>query len=802
MLPHVPAAPLVMKLLFGAALLLHVAGALPAQAQRADTVQAAADSGARRDTTRRAPRRVPLTPALEASAFANEGARELLQRARAARFRQDTSLIAYDATAYQRVSVGMGLRRFARERLIFREEEATRVQWHRDRGVLVDVVGRRQASPSGGVTVNDGGSVPIPYVPGQETLWIGSGIPRVEVDDRGPVHPLAEGSEAYYRYSIGDSVAFRLPDGRTIRLREMRIQPRQPRWNLSVGSLWFDLEEAQLVRAVYRLSVPMEIWDVVRESEDDDDDEVPAAVKALLNPMRATVSAVTVEYGLEAGRFWLPRLQALDAEAQVSMMRVPVRFEQSFRYQAVNGSVDVPPRVVALADSGNARSVSVTIGGAPPSDSGRRVSRDSAQARRDSVRTARAVARQAQCDSGGTFTQTSTRMDGAVAVTVRTPCDTSALINSPALPGSIYDTPDELLGDSEREALIRDFLTLGNQAGWSPQVPVFRYGFGDGLLRYNRVEGLSPAIRVEQQLGRGYALFGQARIGFADLEPNIELGGTRDDGRRLLRLGGFRRLSAANDWGEPLGFGASAMAVTFGRDEGLYYRTWGLELAGEGRTPTGAGGQFSWRAFVERQGDAPRETNFSLANAIGNQPFLDNIGAERLTLVGFGARWFRTYGLDPAGVRALVSVRGDGGAGDRGFGRGLLDLTVSRPLVERIDGAITLSGGSSVGRVPTQRLFYLGDPWTVRGLQANTARGDAYWFGRAEIARGSVTARPVIFYDVGWAGARGDWQNPGTPLSGAGVGMSFLDGIVRTDLSRGIRPTQQWRFDVYFESRF
>ena len=65
----------------------------------------------------------------------------------------------------------------------------------------------------------------------------------------------------------------------------------KPRWNVSVGSLWFDVENAQLVRAVYRLATPIDIWKV---AEEDGDDDVPGVVKAVLNPMRATVKAVTV----------------------------------------------------------------------------------------------------------------------------------------------------------------------------------------------------------------------------------------------------------------------------------------------------------------------------------------------------------------------------------------------------------------------------------------------------------------------------------------------------------------------------
>jgi hemolysin activation/secretion protein len=74
--------------------------------------------------------------------------------------------------------------------------------------------------------------------------------------------------------------------------------------------------------------------------------------------------------------------------------------------------------------------------------------------------------------------------------------------------------------------------------------------------------------------------------------------------------------------------------------------------------------------------------------------------------------------------------------------------------------------------------------------------------GRAELGLGLVSARPVVFYDLGWAGARADFAHPGRPLSGAGVGASFLDGLVRFDLSRGIYPEKRTRFDMYLEARF
>ncbi len=77
------------------------------------------------------------------------------------------------------------------------------------------------------------------------------------VSEEGPVHPMAEGSEAYYTYRSGEPVAIKLADGRVINLRELEVRPREPKWNLMVGSMWFDAASGQLVRR-RRLTAPGE----------------------------------------------------------------------------------------------------------------------------------------------------------------------------------------------------------------------------------------------------------------------------------------------------------------------------------------------------------------------------------------------------------------------------------------------------------------------------------------------------------------------------------------------------------------
>jgi hypothetical protein len=251
---------------------------------------------------RRPARRAEVTPALLASAFRDAPARAILSLARSARMHQDSALQSYDATTYQRISAGLGLGRIGRDRLAYRAEQATRVQWRRGSGAYVEVTGSRSAMPiagSDGRGTLNGDISPVPYYPGNESLWIGSSAAKSAVDENeGLVHPLAEGAEAYYTYESGDSVTFRLPGGRTILLRELRVRPREPRWNLAVGSLWFDMQGGQLVRAAYRMAVPMDIVAVSRSDDSSAFDDVPALIKPMLFPMTAQVSAIGVEYGL------------------------------------------------------------------------------------------------------------------------------------------------------------------------------------------------------------------------------------------------------------------------------------------------------------------------------------------------------------------------------------------------------------------------------------------------------------------------------------------------------------------------
>ncbi len=748
------------------------------------------DSSMRPHRAKKEAKRIPLTSEHLATAYKDAAAKSLLLLARDARTRQDSALLSYDATTYQRASAGIAFTKFGRDRLAFRSEQSTRVRWRRGTGAYVDVTGSRTVIPIAGKTGNvrfEGSISPVPYYPGSETLWIGSNAANQAVDENeGIIHPLAEGSEAYYTYASGDSATFRLPDGKAIRLRELVVRPRTPKWNLAVGSLWFDLSSGQLVRAAYRMSVPMDIRAVAEEDDPKSFEDVPAMVKPLIFPMTASVSAIGVEFGLYQGRFWLPRVQVLEGGANVSFVHTPFKLEQKFEYSNVNSGEPLPPinrDSIRNRGSGSGVRVDVSVGGTS--------SRDSTRAAR------RAARRRAPCDSAGNRTYVRSSEGNPDPVFTSIPCDSAKLASSPDLPGSIYDKGEEVFSSPEMDDLVQQALSMGAQADFAPQ-PIVAQWMNP---RYNRIEGLSFGGQADQVLGAGYSLHANARFGVADREPNAELTASRGDLRRTLSVTAYNRLVSAGDWGNPLTLGSSISAFLFGRDEGFYYRASGLELTSV--PEVAAGGAFIWSLFAEQQRTATQRTTFSLAKVVHNSEFEPNFVAERGVYLGARTRYTGTLGLDPQGFRLFTDFRMEGARGDSSsFGRFAVDFTGSHGIGEAGAMALTVGAGTSVGHLTPQRMWYLGGSQSVRGQRPGRAVGDAFWLARAEIARGMGTVRPVIFSDFGWAGDRTNWSKIGLPLSGAGAGLSIMDGLIRFDVARGINPDRQWRVDTYIEARF
>lgn len=748
--------------------------------------------------------RIPVTAEHRRTAFKDAAARELLLKARAARLQQDSSLYSYDVTSYQRISAGLALRETARDRLMFRAENASRVRWQRGVGARVEVLGARQAVPivqglrEAEEEMNNelenelDDFLAVPYYPGKDELWLFEMVGESDEwdeDDPMLVHPVAEGSEAYFTFRSGDSITIRLPDGKTITLKEIIATPREAAWNLVVGSFWFETERAHLARAVMRFSAPMDIWEQVERDDPGTRDDIPAPVRGLLTPMRAEITAVTIEYGLFEQRYWLPRTQGAEGYARVGFMRVPLRVEQRYRYASVNGFDDLPP---VQWPTGR---VSTRV----LRDSLYELLGDSALAR-DSARTlvaqldsARREARRARCDSVGTYTVYQ-RRDRTLEMAVEIPCDAQRLATSSELPPSIYDPGEEIFGADDREELMKR-LDFGLQPAWSPQRPKVEWGLP--FTRYNRVEGLGTGTRVSATLGSGYSTAIEARGSIADLQLNGSATFSRSNGRRELSVSTFRRLAVSSDFGGPLSFGASMPAILYARDEGFYHRAWGAELAGRRVN----GGGLEWRLFAEEQWAAPVETRWSLFGGNNDSRFVGNVVADKGWYYGGAMRWRASRGLDPAGWRASADLRLEGATGASDYGRAMLETVVSRGLGP-LAASVTAAAGTTEGELPAQRQFFLGGLQSIRGQNAGTQVGESFWMGRLEIGLNRTAFRPVIFGDLGWAGPRDGWTAIGRPMAGVGAGASFLDGLIRFDVSRGMHPLWQTRLDLYLEARF
>jgi len=791
-----------------------------------------------------------------ASAFATPEARSILERARRAREVQDSSLTAYRATTTQRMSVAMGVRRVGLEKLLFRGDNVANIAWRRGVGVWVNPIGSRMTVPVANEVSGDMvSSISIPYFPGRETLWFPSsnfGVVKSDIDEREMIHPLARGAEYYYRYETGDSISIRLEGGRVIRVRELRIIARRPEYRLFVGSFWFDQDGGQLVRAAYRMAADLEIWDVASEESKIDarenreatvvrdsiararlprelyikdsterarisratgqntDDEVPGWVSGTFRPAKAKLDAITVEYGLYQGKFWLPRANSATASMQLGPMRVPFRMDEKFTYDEVNGDFTLPALPAARSSSasgdsatadstaardstvsGEDRQGSVTVGVGGTKD----VPRDSTgRARADSMRLARMPRyKRVQCAKDSVYTRTETRYEGALRVAYAMPCDESKLTTSKALPEA-YSAEEELFDVKSRDELLAS-LDLSLQPAFAPQLPTIRTG--SDLLRFNRIEGLSVGVLATQVLGAGYTASAVGRVGYADWHVNGELSLARSNGKRTVTGTAFHRLNATNpEWAGALSFGASLPAFLYARDEGFYYRAFGFEL-GEKREHSR--GSLEYRLFIERQwtaGDTSVRNTLSLGRLFGDRRFRDNFGSEPLSVTGMSGAWLRGFGNNPRGFQLTSIARVEAGTGTFTYGRGSWEGTVTRPL-RRLAVALTGSAGTSVGDVPAQRQWFLGGLRTVRGQLAGTQRGDAFWLGRAEVGVGKGAVRPLVFYDEGWAGMRNAFGKTASQR-GVGFGVGLLDGLIRLDVARGLNNNTRWRTDLYF----
>lgn len=691
---------------------------------------------------------VAVAPALLANAYLDPDAREMVRLARARREHVDSTIAEYRVLAKERISVGM--RALRRDRVLFRREMAANIVWRREGTGLVQLLGVRQVVPM---------AVPRPHVPSRpagEAADLAFDPSRelllAGFHDGDLRHPLAPGSEAHYRFASGDTTRVRLAGGRVLRVAELRVAPRRPEALLLRGSLWLDLDTHSPVRGVFQLARPV---DLVRDLEDEDDDDIPG----ILQPIEGDLRYLTVDYGLWEDRWWLPRLIALEGEGRVGrLLDVPVRFERTYEDYQVSGAGMPPLRLTAADSVGLVEEAEDSVEG----------------------RVRRTCHGERRC-----WSYRFARLPDTV------------LVASEHLPPSIYDEGAVLISEDELRE-VADVLGTAMPGGSRWHAPMTRISYlAPGLVRYNRVEGLALAARVEADLGE-VEVDATAWLGAADVVPNGEIGVRRERFRAAERLAVYRRLAAVDPDDRALGFGSSLSAVVLGRDDSDYYRTLGAEITGAPISPGRV--DYRWRLFAERQSPAEKRTDVSLPRLFSTgRTFHENISADAAEQVGVELSGRYRFGADPLGVRLALGAAVLAETGDYRFVRPSVTGLLGLPLPGGLAGAVEVAAGGAAGEVPAQALWYLGGPATVRGYGGpSRVAGEAFWRARGEVGSAFTAARVAVFSDAGWVGDPSAIDLDPVLLS-AGVGASFLDGLLRLDLARALRGDSGWRLDLYFD---
>lgn len=695
-----------------------------------------------------------------ASPYRDAAARALMERARAARHRDIEGISSYEGLLRERVYVGLTALRFRRERGLFEQERIARLRWSSDGERVIQWLGARRAIPIVGSDtrrdevraqgrVGEAGAEIQREMRSElpEELLGDTNLPAFAFDPAGDrlsfggdwaLHPLADTAEAHYRFASGDTLRLRLPE-REVVLYEVVVEPRRADFQLVAGSLWFDAESASLVRASYRPARPFDL--LLDEPEDAED------VPGFLQPVEAEISYITVEYSLHEFRFWLPRRFAMEGEARLGrLVRIPLTVEWSVGGYAVNEEETEIP----------------VVGPLPPGWSRRE--------------------RRIEDEETGKVSY----------VTVVVP-ETRELLTSPELSEDFAERSPTAFTDQEIDELRGELEQL--LPTYQRFRPRLAWGLERGLLRYNRVEGLSVGSAAILPLSPTTTVVLEGRIGTGDREPNVtaSLEHGPEDGR--WTLSGYHRLQSMSEDSSPFSITSSIRNLALGADHGQYYRATGALL---GYRRLGRRVRWEIEAFHERQRAVERTTRFYLLEPIRDVSVDTVLAAEPLEVSGGRTTlsWFS--GIDPNALVLTGRLRLEAAGGEARYRRASALLSAGHPLPFGLTGAVEAGAGALWGDAPVQRAFFLGGSSSLRGFHTDALYGSSFWRGRAEIATGFAGARVGLFGDAGWTGPREAFTFE-DPAVSVGIGSSLLDGLVRVDLARAVRRASAWRLHLYLD---
>jgi hypothetical protein len=354
---------------------------------------------------------------------------------------------------------------------------------------------------------------------------------------------------------------------------------------------------------------------------------------------------------------------------------------------------------------------------------------------------------------------------------------------------------------ADRQRLQQAMTDLEHIANTLPPEMTGRPRFGvawekvSDILRYNRVEGTTVSAGARAPGPGPYTdFYGLVRYGFADERVMARLAAVRDAPGGRLIVAGMRDLVDIDPFSQGLNFGNSLRGIFTGHDDGAYLLAQGGRLTFEtslGRSRTEM--TFGVRAEDERSVTSQARAFIPrIAGTDGYFPATDPVREGFAT--GAGLR------LDHTGIATRWTIDADGAyVAGAGAGRIAAELR----LQKLVGGWATLriKGGLAAGvdSVP-QLALRAGGLNTVRGYDFGVAAGDAMWAAQLDVSRPTRSGIKVVgFIDAGQAGNRATF-GAAPFLSGAGAGLSFFGGFIRTELSHPLTQTagRGLRFDLVF----
>ncbi|MFQ6045094.1 MAG: hypothetical protein ACE5PT_01875 [Gemmatimonadales bacterium] len=540
----------------------------------------------------------------------------------------------------------------------------------------------------------------------------------------------------------------------------MGVIPKEHGPSLIAGDMWIDAETADVVR----MQVVF-VGDFLWEQPDGDAPEDSAqALRDSRQASRFLTVEAEIEYSLIDRRHWMPLRQVLAITAELPWflnVAIPVRAVTEFSDYRVNDAppfefVIPPERDETLRRDRTRRRLRIRVGG----DSGVAVEdSDAERARRG-------------------YEHAGAWREGWWEVRVP-PAE--------SLGAYAWESELALTLDAAEERRLRDtFAELSKLEERVPPEWVGRrrvqlaFGGVADAVRFNRVQG--PAVGLGYRLDTPWdftSLLVGGQFGVGDLRPVGSITIRRDGPRGRFDLTARRAVREVEPWTSGLGFGNSLNALFTGHDDADYYLT------------LGAGFTYTWYSGplenVRLSGSLERHRSMALAPRTlwmfpPNPAVLDG------TFVRGSV--FRKARLGPleAGVGADV-LSGSLATAARGWA----SLSMAFGVLGRT-GRITVRGGAVRGDSLPQLTPRLGGPQSVRGYRYGVRAAREFWAVQLDAAlRREAVLTPVAFFDIG------DTFH-GDPLVSVGAGLSLLNGLVRLDFSKGLRPAEEVRFDLHFRA--